>query len=229
VGEWATRVGSPTPNLEAAIADAANMAGLERNADLVMMHCYAPLFVNVNPGAMQWTTDLIGYNTMSAYGSPAYWAQHIFANHVGDSVLNIVASGIPYREWQQMPRRMGGPPGSAPRAADTLGLTRPTPMPTPIPEMFFSATRDTANGTIYLKMVNRSGTPQQVNVSISGLTSIAQAGKTIMLSSANTSDTNSITDPRKIEPVTAEVTGLGTEFTRTVPANSITVLELSGK
>jgi alpha-N-arabinofuranosidase len=102
-------------------------------------------------------------------------------------------------------------------------------MPTPIPEMFFSATRDTANGTIYLKMVNRSGTPQQVNVSISGLTSIAQAGKTIMLSSANTSDTNSITDPHKIEPVTAEVTGLGTEFTRTVPANSITVLELSGK
>ena len=229
VGEWATRVGSPTPNLEAAIADAANMAGLERNADLVMMHCYAPLFVDVNPGAMQWTTDLIGYNTMSAYGSPAYWAQHMFANHVGDSVLNIVASGIPYREWQQMPRRMGGPPGSAPRAADTSGLTRPTPMPMPIPEMFFSATRDTANGTIYLKMVNRSGTPQQVNVSISGLTSIAQAGKTITLSSANTSDTNSITDPHKIEPVTADVTGLGTEFTRTVPANSITVLELNGR
>jgi len=80
-----------------------------------------------------------------------------------------------------------------------------------------------------LKMVNRSGTPQQVNVSISGLTSIAQAGKTITLSSANTSETNSITDPHKIEPVTADVTGLGTEFTRTVPANSITVLELSGR
>jgi len=229
VGEWATRVGSPTPNMEAAIADAANMAGLERNADLVMIHCYAPLFVNVNPGAMQWTTDLIGYNTMSAYGSPAYWAQHIFANHVGDSVLNIVASGIPYREWQQMPRRIGGPPGSAPRAADTSGLTRPTPMPTPVPEMFFSATRDTATGTIYVKMINRSGTPQQVNISISGLTSIAPAGKTITLSSANTSDTNSITDPHKVEPVTADVTGLGTEFTRTVTANSITVLELSGR
>ena len=229
VGEWATRVGSPTPNMEAAIADAANMAGLERNADLVMIHCYAPLFVNVNPGAMQWTTDLIGYNTMSAYGSPAYWAQHIFANHVGDSVLNIVASGIPYREWQQMPRRIGGPPGSAPRAADTSGLTPPTPMPTSIPEMFFSATRDTATGTIYVKMINRSGTPQQVNISISGLTSIAPAGKTITLSSANTSDTNSITDPHKVEPVTADVTGLGTEFTRTVTANSITVLELSGK
>ena len=166
VGEWATRVGSPTPNLEAAIADAANMAGLERNADLVMMHCYAPLFVNVNPGAMQWQTDLIGYDTLSAYGSPAYWAQQMFANHHGDSVLSITASGLPYREWQQIPRRAGGPPG-APPAANPTGLTPPTPMPTPIPEMFFSATRDTASGTIYVKMVNRSAKPQDVKISIS--------------------------------------------------------------
>ena len=229
VGEWATRVGSPTPNMEAAIGDAANMAGLERNAGLVMMHCYAPLFVNVNPGAMQWTSDLIGYNAMSAYGSPAYWAQHMFANHHGDSVLNIAVSGIPTREWQQMPRRMGGPPGAPAPAANASGLTQPTPMPTPIPDMFFSATRDTANGTIFVKMVNRSGKPQQVKVSISGLTSIAPAGKTITLSAADVNATNSITEPKKIEPVTADVTGLGAEFIRTVPANSITVLELGSK
>ena len=48
VGEWATRVGSPTPNMAGALGDAAWMAGLERNADLVLMHCYAPLFVNVS-------------------------------------------------------------------------------------------------------------------------------------------------------------------------------------
>ena len=48
------------------------MAGLERNADLVLMIRYAPLFVNVNPGAMQWRTDLIGYNT-----SPATVRRHI--------------------------------------------------------------------------------------------------------------------------------------------------------
>ena len=228
VGEWATRVGSPTPNMEAAIADAANMAGLERNADLVMMHCYAPLFVNVNPGAMQWATDLIGYNTLTAYGSPAYWAQHMFANHHGDSVLNIAVSGLPYRELQQT-RGRGGRGGANAPVADPSALTPPTPMPAAIPDMFFSATRDSAGGTIYVKMVNRSGNTQQVKVSISGLTSIAAAGKTITLTSASTNDTNSITDPHKVEPVTADVTGLGLEFTRTVPANSITVLELSGK
>ena len=50
VGEWATREGKPTPNMNAALADAAWMTGLERNSDIVIMASYAPLLVNVNPG-----------------------------------------------------------------------------------------------------------------------------------------------------------------------------------
>src|SRR5579862_8088868 len=53
VGEWATREGDPTPNLQAALADSAWLTGLERNSDLVVMSSYAPLFVNVNAGGMQ--------------------------------------------------------------------------------------------------------------------------------------------------------------------------------
>jgi len=87
VGEWATREGDPTPNLEAALADAAWMTGLERNSDLVIMASYAPLFVNVNPGGMQWATDLIGYDALSSYGSPSYWAQVMFGSHIGTEVV----------------------------------------------------------------------------------------------------------------------------------------------
>jgi alpha-N-arabinofuranosidase len=87
VGEWATREGSPTPNLQAALGDAAWMTGMERNADLIIMSCYAPLFVNVNPGGMQWETDLIGYDALTSYGSPSYWAQLLFANHLGTEVV----------------------------------------------------------------------------------------------------------------------------------------------
>ena len=47
VGEWATQPSSPTPTMAGALGDAAWMCCLERNADVVMMHCYAPLFVNV--------------------------------------------------------------------------------------------------------------------------------------------------------------------------------------
>ena len=93
VGEWATREGSPTPNFGAALGDAAFMTGLERNSDLVIMAAYAPLFVNVNPGAMQWSSDLIGYDALNSYGSPSYYAQVMFASCLGDHTLNSSLSG----------------------------------------------------------------------------------------------------------------------------------------
>lgn len=87
VGEWATREGDPTPNLHAALADAAWLTGLERNSDLIIMTSYAPLFTNVNPGGLQWAPDLIGYNALSSYGSPSYWVQAMFASHIGTEII----------------------------------------------------------------------------------------------------------------------------------------------
>lgn len=86
VGEWATREGSPTPNFGAALGDAAWMTGMERNSDLIVMASYAPLLVNVDPGGMQWESDLIGYDAMHSYGSPSYYAQVMFASNVGDEI-----------------------------------------------------------------------------------------------------------------------------------------------
>ena len=87
VGEWATREGTPTPNMGAALGDAAWMTGMERNSDIVVMASYAPLLVNVNPGGMQWESDLIGYNAVHSYGSPSYYAQAMFSNHLGNQVV----------------------------------------------------------------------------------------------------------------------------------------------
>jgi alpha-N-arabinofuranosidase len=86
VGEWATREGSPTTNMGAALGDAAWMTGMERNSDLIVMASYAPLFVNVDPGGMQWESDLIGYNALKSYGSPSYYAQSMFAEYLGTDV-----------------------------------------------------------------------------------------------------------------------------------------------
>jgi alpha-N-arabinofuranosidase len=85
VGEWATRSGSPTPNMGDALGDAAWMTSMERNSDLIVMASYAPLLVNVNPGAMQWPTDLIGFDALKSYGSPSYYAQVMFGSSLGDS------------------------------------------------------------------------------------------------------------------------------------------------
>ncbi len=232
VGEWATRVGSPTPNLHGALGDAAWLVGLERNADLVLMNCYAPLFVNVNPGGMQWQTDLIGYNTLSSYGSPAYWVQQVFSSHHGDLVLPMTASNIPNAEWQQpAPGRGGRGPAAAPAAPVPPGPTQVPliPMPKSLPLLFSNATRDSNTGTIYVKIVNRSGNAAPVHIALSGLTSVNPSGKIVTIASGSPEDTNSIKEPNKIVPVTADVTGLSTDFTRTFPPYSITVLELSGK
>lgn len=95
VGEWATQEGSPTPTLNAALADAAFLLGMERNADAVTMQAYAPLLANVNPPdpakgypkGWQWHTNLIGYDALRSFGSPSYHAQAMLAQNKGDVVL----------------------------------------------------------------------------------------------------------------------------------------------
>lgn len=89
VGEWASTEGRPTPNMQAALGDAAWLTGLERNSDLVIMEAYAPLLVNVNRGAAQWPTNLIGYDALRAFGSPAYYVQALFGQNKGDVVLPV--------------------------------------------------------------------------------------------------------------------------------------------
>jgi len=210
VGEYATRIGSPTPNMNAALGDAAYLIGMERNADVVIMSAYAPLFTNVNPGGMQWPTDLIGYDALTSYGSPPYYVQKMFSHSRGDVVLAGQAQGIATREWQP-PTPRGG---------------KEAPPPKQVPTLFYGATRDTQSGAVYLKLVNAMDIPQTVRVEIKGVAAVASEGVAVVLSSASPTDTNSITEPTKIVPVTTKVTGLGTSFTRTLVPNSVTVLQL---
>jgi len=96
VGEWASTEGSPTPTLQAALGDAAWMTGMERNSDLVVLEAYAPLLVNVNPGARQWGTNLIGYDALNSFGSPSYYVQKMFGTNRGDVILpvTLVPQGV---------------------------------------------------------------------------------------------------------------------------------------
>jgi len=107
VGEWAAyetsfppwdrRSGAepPTPNMLSAIGDAAWMMDLERNSDYVLMQCYAPLLVNVNPGGRQWRPNLIGYDTMHVFGSPSYYAIQMFSQNIGDEILTATLTNSP--------------------------------------------------------------------------------------------------------------------------------------
>jgi alpha-N-arabinofuranosidase len=79
--------------MRAALGDAAFMVQMERNADIVVMNCYAPLLVNVSPGARQWRPNLIGYDALRVYGSPSYHAIKMFSTAIGDEILKAQPTG----------------------------------------------------------------------------------------------------------------------------------------
>jgi alpha-N-arabinofuranosidase len=74
-------------NLECAISEAAFMTGLERNADVVRLASYAPLFAHVD--GWQWTPNLIWADNLRVYGTPNYYVQQLFSRNRGDRVLPV--------------------------------------------------------------------------------------------------------------------------------------------
>ncbi|MGM9486604.1 alpha-L-arabinofuranosidase C-terminal domain-containing protein [Ideonella sp. YS5] len=209
VGEWATHQGWPMPNMKAAIADAAYLASLERNADHVVMAAYAPLLANLShvggpsrDNSLQWATNLIGYDALKAYGTPSYYVQKMFVEALGDVVLDSRGTGVP--DWTSNDNKT-------------------------FPALHWVATRTEKTGRIQLKLASRASTPQDVRISLTGLKSVAPTGKLTTLSSPDGDAGNSLDNPTRIVPQAREVKGLGREFTLTVPAYSVSVLELDAK
>ncbi|RPI03013.1 MAG: alpha-L-arabinofuranosidase [Ignavibacteriae bacterium] len=92
-GEYAAQsvaIASPDNknNWECALSEAAFMTGLERNAGVVVMTSYAPLFAHAD--GWQWTPDLIWFNNLTSYGTANYYVQKMYSTHRGTDVLSIV-------------------------------------------------------------------------------------------------------------------------------------------
>lgn len=69
-------------NWECALAEAAFMTGLERNADVVVMSSYAPLFGHEE--GWQWRPNLIWADNLRSYGTPNYYVQQLFSRNRGN-------------------------------------------------------------------------------------------------------------------------------------------------
>ncbi|RKL65172.1 alpha-L-arabinofuranosidase [Salipaludibacillus neizhouensis] len=88
LGEYATG-GNTYYN---ALAEAAFMTGLEKNAHAVGLACYAPMLCNVD--YVKWDPNLIWFNNHEVYGTPNYYVQKLFMNHQGDYGLNVELKGF---------------------------------------------------------------------------------------------------------------------------------------
>ncbi|MDP4261331.1 MAG: alpha-L-arabinofuranosidase C-terminal domain-containing protein [Bacteroidota bacterium] len=80
-------------NWQTAIAEAAFMTGMERNADVVCMASYAPLFANVD--GWQWTPDMIWVDNLRVYGTPNYYVQKLFSLNKGTNVVPLLENNKP--------------------------------------------------------------------------------------------------------------------------------------
>lgn len=90
VGEYAAQSDRTTSadnknNWRTALAEAAFLTGLERNADIVQMASYAPLFGNIN--GWQWKPDLIWVDNLQVMATPNYYVQKLYANNKGSQVV----------------------------------------------------------------------------------------------------------------------------------------------
>lgn len=83
-------------NLECALAEAAYLTGLERNADVVRMASYAPLFSNTE--AWQWTPDLIWVDSLRINLTPNYYVQQMYSCNRGDEILPTDLSDAPEKQ-----------------------------------------------------------------------------------------------------------------------------------
>ncbi|MDU1905203.1 MAG: alpha-L-arabinofuranosidase C-terminal domain-containing protein [Dysgonomonas sp.] len=78
-------------NFKSALYEAAFMTGLERNADIVHMCTYAPLFAHID--AWQWNPDMIWFDNLRMMKTPNYYVQQIYAQNKGTNVASLALNG----------------------------------------------------------------------------------------------------------------------------------------
>ncbi len=93
-GEYACHgKGKKWNHFHASLLEAAFMTGLERNADIVHMATYAPLFAHVE--GWQWRPDMIWYDNLRSVRTASYYVQQLYAQYKGTNVLSLTMDEKP--------------------------------------------------------------------------------------------------------------------------------------
>ncbi len=92
-GEYACHTQSRKNSFEAALCEAAFMTGLERNAAVVHMTAYAPLFAHFDN--WQWRPDLIWFDNLNVVRTPSWYVQQLYSTLKGTHVLTTTSQDIP--------------------------------------------------------------------------------------------------------------------------------------
>ena len=175
-GEYACHgKGKKWNHYETSLYEAAFMTGLERNADVVHMATYAPLFAHVE--GWQWRPDMIWYDQTQMFKTVSYYVQQMYTTNAGTNVLQLT---MPSQDKKAKPQPVANQEGQN-------GL-------------FASAAFDKATNEVIIKIANTSRTEQPVTFNLKGMKSSGTA-KTLTLShNGSMDDENSSSRPELITP-----------------------------
>ena len=141
----------------------------------------------------------------ASYGSPSYYAQKMFNTCLGDAVLSVTGENIGTQSWQASGAESpAGPAFACARGAQATSHS------------FLCGHQGLRKGVICLKVVTRrrhGASGGQIN--LKGVAGVAPEGTITTLSSAHPEDTNTITEPTKVVPVTSKISGVQNSFAQT--------------
>jgi alpha-L-arabinofuranosidase len=180
-GEYACHgKGKKWNHYETSLYEAAFMTGIERNADIVEMATYAPLFAHVE--GWQWRPDMIWYDNQRMFKTVSYYVQQMYAMNKGTNVLKLTtADPADAKGKKQVP------------VAGQQGMDG----------LFASSVFDSTTGEVIIKVVNTAKQAQPITINLVGMQGEREAQILTLQHSGSMDDENTLDQPNKIIPVSS--------------------------
>jgi len=184
---------------QTALAEAAFMTGLERNADVVTMASYAPLFAHID--GWQWTPDLIWVDNLRSYGTPDYYVQQLFSRNKGTQLVPVELDNKAIEGQDSLYAS-----GSLDRSSVVAG--------------------NQTGEELVVKLVNTSGSPRSCTLALVGRTKISRQGRITVLQSADLDQTNNFDHPTNVAPKESSLPITGKKLAVTLEPYSVNVIRI---
>ena len=151
------------------------MTGMERNADVVYMTAYAPLFAHVE--GWQWRPDLIWFDNLRMFKSVSYYVQQLYATNRGTNVLPLTTAN----------------PAGGKKTVPVAGQEG-------MDGLHASSVYDSATGEVIVKVANTSRESQTVQLNLLGIDGTPTAQTLTLSHSGSLDDENTLEQPERITP-----------------------------
>jgi alpha-L-arabinofuranosidase len=199
-GEYACHgSGKKWNHFHASLMEAAFMTGLERNADVVRMATYAPLFAHVE--GWQWRPDMIWFDNLRSVRTCSYYVQQLYSLHRGTHTLSLTMNRLPISGQTGQDGLFASAVWDAVQQSYILKVVNTSDEPQPF--------------TLQLKGVKQEALQSEV--------------ETITLQASNPDEENTVEEPNRIVPQAGKASLTEGQLSTTIAPNTFTVYTIRRK